>query len=522
MVYLLLISFFTAALVGTVLTWAFRNLARSRGWVKAPASERHLHKGSIPRLGGMAIFATVSATGGLAILAAHSMRLGIGYSLHQLLFITAAATLTFASGLLDDVFDIRPWMKIAAQVAAGLLLFSAHIRIMHFAALFGSRQFGEFTSAVLTVIWVLLVSNAFNLIDGLDGLAAGSALFASLTMFLVALSNGNRMTELLTVILAGAILGFLRYNFNPASIFLGDCGSLFIGTFLAGLALTGVEQEKSSTVIAVSIPVIAFGLPIVETCVTMVRRLINGRPVFNADREHIHHKLLDLGWTQKQAVVALYSISALFGLLSLLLLSPGTSSIALVLIIVGAGIIIGVQRLDYQEFHELGRLARRTFEQKHIMVNNLAIRRGTQKLAGCSSFDELTIVLEEIFCHNDFDGFSLHLRPSSSRFYPSELTHTWRRELEFGQPLKANGQLWTLELHLRTPDGAFEGLFWLSRRKHTSLMVDVNLLLSEFDQALAGACQRAAMAPQKVRAAASFGPGLTVVPSPAARAAAQT
>src|SRR6202035_335549 len=203
-------------------------------------------------------------------------------------------------------------------------------------------------------VWVIGLTNAFNLIDGLDGLAAGSALFSTFIVFVVAIFSGSSSLSLLTIVLAGAILGFLRFNFNPATIFLGDCGSLFIGFMLSALALLGAQ--KAATIIAVAIPVVSFGLPILETVLSVIRRLISGRPVFTADREHIHHKLLQHGMTHRQVVIILYGVSAIFAMLSLFLLWPTGSSLGLVLAVIGVGIWIGVQHLGYLEFGELARV----------------------------------------------------------------------------------------------------------------------------------------------------------------------
>src|SRR5258708_9948174 len=170
-----------------------------------------------------------------------------------------------------------------------------------------------FLGLPLTILWVLAITNAFNLIDGLDGLAAGSALFSTLVAFVVALLNGYSLVTVMTIALAGAILGFLRYNFNPATIFLGDSGSLFIGFLLSALALAGAQ--KAPTIVAVAIPVVSFGLPILETSLSILRRLISGRPVFTADREHIHHKLLQHGLTHRQVVIVLLPASPLSPLL---------------------------------------------------------------------------------------------------------------------------------------------------------------------------------------------------------------
>src|SRR5437764_9858590 len=258
----------------------------------------------------------------------------------------------------------------------------------------------------------MAITNAFNLIDGLDGLAAGSALFSTLVMFVIALLTDAPLISLVTLALAGAVLGFLRYNFNPATIFLGDCGSLFIGFMLSALALQGAQ--KAPTIVAVAIPVVSFGLPILETLLSIVRRFISGRPVFTADREHIHHKLLQLGWSHRQAVIILYGVSAVFALLSLFLLWPTGSTLGLVLAVLGTGIWIGVQHLGYLEFGEIRRVAQRTFQQRQIFVNNLAIRRATEELNVASDYQQICRILVASFSSNAFDGFELRSYPQTT------------------------------------------------------------------------------------------------------------
>jgi UDP-GlcNAc:undecaprenyl-phosphate GlcNAc-1-phosphate transferase len=222
---------------------------------------------------------------------------------------------------------------------------------------------------------VLLITNAFNLLDGLDGLAGGSALFSSFVVFVVAVTTGDTLAEVVTISLAGAIVGFLRYNFNPATIFLGDCGSLLIGFVLSAVSLAG--SEKTSTVVAVAIPVVSFGLPILDTCMAVLRRFLNGKSLFRPDDEHIHHKLLKRGLSHKQAVVVLYAVSASFALVSLPLLSPKSSTVAVVLSVVGLGVFFGLQHLGYREVDELRRVARRTWAQKTIISNSAALRPST-------------------------------------------------------------------------------------------------------------------------------------------------
>jgi UDP-GlcNAc:undecaprenyl-phosphate/decaprenyl-phosphate GlcNAc-1-phosphate transferase len=287
-------TFLLALLSAFILTRSVRDFATAHGWVAVPTQERHLHSSPLPRLGGVAIFLSFSISVFAATIWALShSRLHATFSLRTLLTIVVPATLVFLLGVYDDIRGAGPYLKFSVQGIAATMLFFGGLRIVNIPVLFGDRQLPWFVGLPCTVLWVLSITNAFNLIDGLDGLAAGSALFSTLVAFVVALLNGPSLVTVLTIALAGAILGFLRYNFNPATIFLGDSGSLFIGFVLSALALEGAQ--KAPTIVAVAIPVVSFGLPILETSLSIVRRLISGRPVFTADREHIHHKLLQHG-----------------------------------------------------------------------------------------------------------------------------------------------------------------------------------------------------------------------------------
>jgi len=347
----------------------------------------------------------------------------------------------------------------------------------------------------VTVLWVLAITNAFNLIDGLDGLAAGSALFSTLVAFVVALLHGPSLITVMTIALAGSIVGFLRYNFNPATIFLGDSGSLFIGFLLSALALEGAQ--KAPTIVAVAIPVVSFGLPILETTLSIFRRLISGRPLFTADREHIHHKLLQHGLTHRQVVILLYGVSAVFALLSLFLLWPTGSSLGLVLAVLGVGIWIGVQHLGYLEFGELARVAHRTLDQPQIFVNNLAIRRATEELKVARDYDQVRRILVAAFASNDFDSFELKLEPLPGEpitFGPTEphlgLSFGW---IKPGPPkILDDSAVWSIGLDLMSSSNRRRGTLLVHRcYSQRALQLDVNLLTSGFPTALADALDRA-------------------------------
>jgi UDP-GlcNAc:undecaprenyl-phosphate GlcNAc-1-phosphate transferase len=492
--------FFLSILFSFVLTRYVRDFASRRGWVAIPSHERHLHSSPLPRLGGVAIFISFSLSMvAAAVMSRYTPQLHTAFSSKTLLTILAPACLVFLLGVYDDLYAAGPYVKFAVQAVAASMLFAGGLRILNIPVLFGEHQLPWFVGLFFTILWVLAITNAFNLIDGLDGLAAGSALFSTLLAFVVTLLNGYSLVTLMTIALAGAILGFLRYNFNPATIFLGDSGSLFIGFLLSALALAGAQ--KAPTIVAVAIPVVSFGLPILETSLSILRRLISGRPVFTADREHIHHKLLQHGLTHRQVVIVLYAVSAVFALLSLFLLWPTGSSLGLVLAVLGIGIWIGVQRLGYLELGELGRVAQRTFEQPQIFINNLAIRRATEELKVARDCEQIRRILEAAFGSNDFDGFDFRFKLFPGEFHPANMNEpgsTRRGEVCLhwdkakGSRSPAGLAVWTLSLDLVSSSNHYRGALTVRRLySHRDLQLDINLLTSAFPTALADALDRA-------------------------------
>jgi len=476
-----------------------------RGWVAPPIQERDLHETPLPRLGGVPIFLSFLISIAVALLAGrHFPALAVGPSIRILLTILVPGILIFLLGVYDDIRSVGPYTKFAVQAVAAIMLFASGVRISDLPLLFGARHLAWPIGLPITVLWVIGITNAFNLIDGLDGLAAGSALFSTLVVFVVAIFNGSSLVSLLTISLAGAILGFLRFNFNPATIFLGDCGSLFIGFTLSALALVG--SEKAPTVIAVAIPLVSFGLPILETTLSVTRRLISGRPLFTGDREHIHHKLLQLGMTHRQVVIVLYGVSAIFALLSLFLLWPSGSSLGLVLAVLGTGMWIGVQHLGYLEFGELARVAQRTLGQRQIFVNDLAIRRATEALKGTGDYIEVCRILEAAFSTNDFEGFELEVKAAAEEpptIGDKRLRGALGESLHFewskpGTPKIRDGWgAWNLGLELVTTSNRRRGSIKIYRLySDRPLLVDTNLLTSVFPVVLADALDRA-LAPKE-------------------------
>ncbi len=504
--------FFISLLLSFALTRYVRDVASRRGWVAVPSNERHMHSRPLPRLGGVAIFISfslcmvVAVTVGSYIPVLHS-----AFTFRTLATILVPASLIFLLGVYDDLYTVGPYIKFAVQGVAATMLFAGGLRILNIPVLFGEHQLPWFLGLPLTILWVLAITNAFNLIDGLDGLAAGSALFSTMVAFVVALLNGYSLVTVMSIALAGAILGFLRFNFNPATIFLGDSGSLFIGFLLSALALAGAQ--KAPTIVAVAIPVVSFGLPILETTLSILRRLISGRPLFTADREHIHHKLLQHGMSHRDVVILLYGVSAIFALLSLFLLWPTGSSLGLVLAVVGTGIWVGVQRLGYLELGELARVAQRTFEQRQIVINNLAIRRATEELKVVREYDQIGRVLQAAFGSNDFDGFDVRFKLFPGEFHPHSGLDTAsshrRGDISLHWTKNSGGNsleglaMWTLSVDMVSSTSKHRGAMLVHRlRSQRDLQVDINLVTSEFPIALADALDR------------TLQPALQVIPHP--------
>jgi UDP-GlcNAc:undecaprenyl-phosphate GlcNAc-1-phosphate transferase len=259
------------------------------------------------------------------------------------------AALAFGIGLLDDLFNLRAWIKLAGQLAAAGLACVGGVRILSI----GGAPTDAWWNVPLTILWLLACMNAFNLVDGLDGLAVGVGLFATLTVFTAAMMQHNMVLAVATFPLAGALLAFLCYNFNPATIFLGDSGSLLIG-FLLG-CYAAIWSNKSATLLGITAPLMALSIPLLDVALAIVRRFLRRQPIFAADRGHIHHRLLDRGFTPRRVVLMLYGLCGLAAAFSLLQGVMHSFSGSLILLF-GVFVLLGVQYLGYAEFDLAGRL----------------------------------------------------------------------------------------------------------------------------------------------------------------------
>ncbi len=478
--------------LSVVSTWYVRNLANSKGWIDVPVSDRHVHTIPVPRLGGVAIYFSFMS---VVILAMVVYRvLGIASPMHAkaMVGLLGPALLVFLLGLFDDLYSVRPLWKFATQAVAAIWLYSSGYGIHNLGLIHGGHVLGWVYCLPLTILWVLLITNAFNLIDGLDGLAAGSGFFSTVVVFVMSLVEPNPLVTFLTIVLAGATLGFLRFNFHPATIFLGDSGSLFIGFMLAALALAG--SEKAPTIVAVAIPVVSLGLPILDVALAVARRFLAGKPLFVGDRHHIHHKLLKRGLSQRSAVFTLYAVTAGFGFLSLVLLQQ-RRAIALVLAVAGIGIFLGVQQLRYQEFAELLSILQRVSRRRQILANHVAIRQAAERLKECQDLGMMCQILRDTLEPIGFDAVCF--RKSGLNGFSSSILEPMRYSPD-GSWLYSwfGGEIaeppWELKLELIAGSSNHWGYFSLIRMcSETPLPLDLNMLTEEFRRSLSGAIERA-------------------------------
>ena len=326
-------AFAVAAVLSYFFTPPVKNFAHKVGAIDVPKDARRMHKKPIPRLGGLAIY------GGFLC-----SILIFGQLDETMLCVLLGAAIIVALGIFDDVLALGAKLKFVVQiVAAAIPVCISDLQIGLFTNLnpLSDTPFVHLgiLAVPVTIIWIVGITNAVNLIDGLDGLAVGVSSIAAITMLAVALLTGNMPIAITMAALAGACIGFMPYNLNPAKIFMGDTGSTFLGYMLATVSIMGLF--KFYAVISFAVPFLILGLPIFDTANAIIRRVAAGRSPMSPDRGHVHHKLIDMGVNQKQAVAILYAISATLGLTAVVLTSSGEVKAIVLLLAVLAAILVG-------------------------------------------------------------------------------------------------------------------------------------------------------------------------------------
>ncbi|MFC1658783.1 MraY family glycosyltransferase [Candidatus Omnitrophota bacterium] len=343
---LLILTFCSSLIMSFLLTPLMRNIAFKTEILSRPG-RRSVHVRSIPYLGGLAIYFAFTITILIASYISEQFRLEFYPKLTGLIM---AGTLIVILGLWDDIKNIQPIIKLTGQIAVALLLFGYGFRVEVLTNPFTGVevQVPLYLSILITTAWIVGLINAINLIDGLDGLAAGITFIVCGALFFIALYLNNQLNVFLLAILAGSVLGFLRYNFHPAKIFMGDAGSMFLGMMLASIALIR-SQHKSAVAAVLLVPIAALAIPIYDTLVAAIRRLLKKGSIFKADKKHLHHRLLSTGLTQKQIVLFMYLVTLYLGIFAFLFVLIPSEYALILLLLLALGLFMASRIIGFVE-----------------------------------------------------------------------------------------------------------------------------------------------------------------------------
>lgn len=335
----------TAAFVmAGILAFATTPLAKKFAFLVGAVDEprgRHAHEKPTALMGGLAIFF------GFVV-----AQLTFGSMDRQMTSILLGALVIIVISAFDDIYDLPAWLRLLVQIAAALIpVFYGGLRIDVLSTFgLGSNPdivLSEFITIPVTIIWIVGITNAVNWIDGLDGLAAGVSGISAITLLLISCILGNGYAAIVMAALAGAILGFLPYNLNPAKIFMGDTGAMFLGFILATMSIQGLF--KFYVVVSFLVPFLAIGIPLLDMFIAIIRRVAHGQSPMASDREHMHYKLIDMGFNQKQTVAILYCISGMFGIAAVVLAAGGEIKAILLLLAILVAAVFGVRLIAARE-----------------------------------------------------------------------------------------------------------------------------------------------------------------------------
>jgi UDP-GlcNAc:undecaprenyl-phosphate GlcNAc-1-phosphate transferase len=396
--------FFSYFTVSVILAMLFVPLMRPLSF-KVGALDRgkgrRVHKGIVPRLGGIGIFLA------FLIPLAFSLTRGVWDDFHEkMIGVLVASTVVMLIGAYDDIKGATIRNKLIAEAVAALIIYAWGIGITVITNPFGGPIALGWLSLPVTVLWIIIVTNAINLIDGLDGLAAGTGIFICAAFFL--LPGTDIHLQLTYVILAGALLGFLRYNFPPASIFMGDSGSLFLGFFLGATSV--LSSRKATAVVTIMIPIIAFSLPLMDMFYAVVRRYYRGLPLGEADKEHIHHKLLEKGLSKRKVLFLLYAVNICLLLLVLFIIMQQLRMDFLVIFFLVILSIVGLRLLGYIEFLPTVKELMKNYETgRKRKYFNYVIKRFRRNVSVSTSLDDFWFHLDNLMKEYNFSSAEINL-----------------------------------------------------------------------------------------------------------------
>lgn len=398
-------SFAIATVLAAVLTPLARRIAFRFNVVSVPGG-RHIHGQVIPRLGGLAIFAGAMVTmlGGVVLgplrdlLQPEEEVRGLGLLL--------GSTVMFSVGAVDDFKSVRALHKLMVQMVAAAIAWSFGFRIdVIDLPLIGAFSMGVFSLPV-TMFWIVGIINAVNLIDGLDGLAAGVVFFAGVTNFVVAYLQGTTFVAVVMATVAGAVLGFLFFNFNPARIFMGDSGSYFLGFVLAVCSIAGPLQ-KASAAVSIAVPIVALGVPIIDTLLAMVRRVLERRPIFSPDRGHIHHRLIDMGITHRRAVLLIYGVTVMLCVGSIAIAFGRNWEVGAAVLGVSAVLFGLIRFIGYFEYLAVAARQKKRINSRHVEWLRKVVMRLPERFAAARDEEGIWAVVAALANEARLDSIQL-------------------------------------------------------------------------------------------------------------------
>src|SRR6267143_1493109 len=460
--------FLVSAGASLTMTPLLRRLCERFHLLDEPRGKRKLHQKAVPRLGGVAIFLSLGIALSILPLVNNLLTQTLRPQLRGIIVFLICGSIVLLLGVYDDLRGANAWVKFTGLAGATILFYLLGGRIGGLSIPFvGNVALHPALGFLLTLVWVV------------------------------------------ALVLTGALAGFLRYNFNPASIFLGDSGSLFVGFALAALSVQG--SQKASTAVAVAIPILAFGLPVVDTCVAIARRFLNRKPIFEGDREHIHHMLLERGWSQRRVALVLYGVSALFGLLAMMFVNSGSSLTAVVLFVVGVAVVLALGKLRYHEVDELRASVKRNIGERRARAgNNLRLRKACQAVSSALTLDELFDGVLEVLELGEFVYAAAQLscnghlgvneravalaEENGSMRYATisagRIHWTWKHSDFRGVDVAGSDRFWAMHLPLGSERGTLGDLNLYRQFDADALLFDVNYLTTVFQPALARAAER--------------------------------
>jgi UDP-GlcNAc:undecaprenyl-phosphate GlcNAc-1-phosphate transferase len=455
----ILATFSVALILSLILTPLVRWLGIKFGAMDEP-DERKIHVKPMPRTGGLAIFAVFI----LALIISSFFNTNISNLLvldRPMVFFMVGAVICFGIGLFDDFRRLSPKIKVLFQIIAASIAYWGGIHIGGFNVFSVYLKVG-LLSYFITVFWFIFFINAVNLVDGLDGLAGGIVVFASVIMVILSILREDYLTALFFTALGGSALGFLRYNFNPATVFLGDGGSYFLGYAVAGLSIMG--SVKSQVGAAMLIPLLALGIPLFDTLLSPLRRFMRGKRMFQPDNGHIHHRLVDMGLTTKKTVLLIYILTFFLCIAAVIMVNMRDEQAGLFLIVLGAGAVIFVRKLGYFEyiasdkiygwFKDLTDEAGISRERRSF----LSLQIDTSRSENLEElWKNMTLALEML----EFDLAELHLNSKNSIDTKVQKQLVWTRDGFDRSNDICKECLLKLELPLMNSKGKNFGTLWL-------------------------------------------------------------